>query len=74
MFNNHSMTGVGLAVIIITTILNFFGIVPAVDQVSKIIGDILTVVDDCAIVVGWLLTIWGQLRRTDLSFGLWGKQ
>lgn len=74
MFNNHSMTGVGLAVIIITTILNFFGIVPAVDQVSKIIGDILTVVDDCAIVVGWLLTIWGQLRRTDLSFGLWRKQ
>lgn len=73
MFNNHSMTGVGLAVIIITTILNFFGIVPAVDQVSKIIGDILTVIDDCAIVVGWLLTIWGQLRRTDLTFGLWRK-
>lgn len=73
MFNNHSMTGVGLAVIVITTILNFFGIVPAVDQVSKIIGDILTVIDDCAIVVGWLLTIWGQLRRTDLTFGLWRK-
>jgi nucleoside permease NupC len=74
MFLQTSMTGVGLAVVIITTVLNFFGIVPAVDQVSQIVGDILTIVSDCAVVVGWLLTIWGQLRRTDLTFGLFRKQ
>lgn len=66
MFNNFSMTGTGLAVVIITAGLAHFGIVPADGQIVNLINDGLTV-------VGWVLTVWGQLSRADLSWGFWRK-
>jgi hypothetical protein len=66
MFNNFSMTGTGLIVVIVTALLSHFGIVPADGQVLTLINDGLTL-------AGWALTIWGQLSRADLSWGFWRK-
>lgn len=64
MFTNISMTGTGLAVIIITYVLQWLGVQFDANQVTVIVKDVIEV-------VGWLLTIIGQLKRQDLSFGFW---
>lgn len=58
------MTGTGLAVIIITYVLQWLGVQFDANQVTVIVKDVIEV-------VGWLLTIIGQLKRQDLSFGFW---
>lgn len=63
MFSNISMTGTGLLVVIITWVLGYFGIIPADGQILQYISDFATM-------IGWILTIWGQIRRNDLSMGL----
>lgn len=73
MFGSISMAGTGLITVIITTILGHFGIIPAVGQINHIIGDVLAVIDDAGVVLGWWFIIWGQLRRSDLHFGLLRK-
>jgi len=62
MFTSFSMTGTGIALLIIRGVLNFFGI-EADDST------LVAVVDSVLVVVGWILTIWGQIRRKDLEGG-----
>ena len=66
MFKNTSMTGTGLIVIIATYVLAWFNIIPADGQLNQIVLDGATV-------IGWILTIVGQIRRADLSVGLFRK-
>lgn len=64
MFSAVSMTGSGLAVIIITYVLQWLGVQFDANQVTVIVKDVLEV-------GGWLLMIIGQLKRKDLSYGFW---
>lgn len=61
------MTGSGMAVFIITMVLNFFGVVSPEGDVGRVI--------DAAITVGsFALMTAGQVRRADLHFGIWRKK
>lgn len=60
------MTGSGLLILIILFILGQFGILATDTQLVQYLSDI-------AVIAGWLFTIWGQLRRKDLSFGLFRR-
>lgn len=61
------MTGTGLIVIAATYFLGLFGIIPADGQILQIISNVTSV-------AGWILTIVGQIRRADLSWGLFRNQ
>ncbi len=63
MFTSVSMTGTGLVVLLITYALQWLGVSFDQNQIAIIVKDVVEV-------VGWVLTIWGQLRRKDLSMGL----
>lgn len=63
MFQNVSMTGTGIAVYLVGLALNHAGI-------NYDAGQLAGAVDGAFVVVGFVLTIWGQLRRRDLSMGL----
>lgn len=58
-----SMSGVGMLVVVVTWILGLFNIVPQDGQVLAVVSSILTA-------IGWIMMILGQLRRKDLSMGL----
>lgn len=64
MFINKSMTGTGLAVIIIMMFLNYVGI--EADE-----STVLEVMESSVTLAGWIMTIYGQIRRKDLDFGFW---
>jgi hypothetical protein len=61
--NQISVAGSGLYIIIITAILNYFGI-------TSDVGTITAVVTNAVTVFGWVLLIIGQLKRKDLTLGL----
>lgn len=57
------MTGSGIIVILIGYGLSFFGVHVGSDQVTVAVTNAMQV-------VGFVVSIWGQLRRPDLHFGL----
>lgn len=63
MFQNVSMTGTGIAVYLIGLALSNAGL-------NYDAGQLAGAVDGAFVIVGFVLTIWGQLRRADLSMGL----
>lgn len=63
MFTNVSMTGTGLVVSLLSFALPLFGVTVGESQIASLVEHIVQA-------VGIGLTIWGQLRRPDLSFGL----
>lgn len=63
MFTTVSMTGTGLLVLLVTYALQWLGVQFDANQVTVIVKDVLEV-------GGWVLTIVGQLRRKDLSMGI----
>lgn len=67
MFKTTSMTGVGILTISLTWFVQWLGIVD-IDQ-NAISKGAVGLFD----LIGLVLTIAGQLRRKDLSFGLWRK-
>lgn len=67
MFTQYSMTGVGLVITLIETILSLLGV-----QFEA--GSVTAAVNGLAVSVGFILLVWGQLRRKDLSFGLKRKE
>lgn len=68
MFKNTSKAGVGLWITILTLIIQMFGLDISDQQVIE-------VVHAAAQVVGFVLLVWGQLDRTDLTFfGLMRKE
>lgn len=60
---NISLAGTGLYVIIITAVLNYFGITADAGSVTAVVTSVITI-------FGWVLLIFGQLRRKDLTLGL----
>lgn len=60
------MTGVGITFLIIKAVLTYFGIEFEESMIYDVIGGFL-------VAFGWLFTIWGQLRRGDVSWGLFRK-
>ncbi len=63
MFTTVSLTGSGLLVLILTYVLQWLGVQFDANQLTVIIKDALEI-------AGWLMAIIGQLRRKDLSMGL----
>jgi len=63
MFTNVSMTGTGIIIYVVGLVLSHFGVTVANDQVSS-------AVEGGAQLVGLVLTVWGQVRRQDLTLGL----
>lgn len=61
-FKNVSMAGTGLIISALAFLLPIFGV--TVDQ-----GTITQFVDNVAQAIGFILLVWGQLRRPDLHFG-----
>lgn len=68
MFNNVSMTGSGVIVYIIAFALSYFGVLN-VDN-----SQIARAVEAASQVIGFLMIVWGQIRRNDLQYGLWRVQ
>lgn len=66
MFQAVSMTGSGLAVLAIVQLLNLVGVTVDESQVAQ-------AVEGLVVLVGIVLTVLGQLRRSDLEFGLFRK-
>ena len=64
MFKNVSMAGTGILTFVIIGLLSHFGIIATDSQIAGYIADVVTV-------TSWLLIIWGQLRRSDLTWGFW---
>ena len=60
------MTGTGLIIIVVMAILKWFGVAFDESQAAIQIGNALSF-------VGWTLTLVGQIRRKDLSIGLFRK-
>lgn len=63
MFTNLSMAGTGLIISILAFVLPIFGV--NVDQ-----GTVTQFVDNIVKVIGFIMIVWGQMRRPDLKFGL----
>lgn len=63
MFKNVSMTGTGLVITLIQTLLTLFGFEFETDSLAAGINGLVAF-------FGFIFLIWGQLRRKDLSFGL----
>jgi len=66
MFQNISMTGTGLAVALIAWVLAGLGVEVGEESIAGFVQAVLTA-------AGFVLTVWGQLRREDLKFGLLRK-
>lgn len=66
MFTNVSMTGTGMGVLILVGVLQWLGISFDANQATTIVKDIVEV-------GSFVLMVWGQLRRADLSWGFWRK-
>ena len=66
MFTKTSMTGTGMLVLLIEYGLHYFGI-----EISQ--GSIIEFVNGIIVILGFTLSMIGQLRREDLSFGLFRK-
>lgn len=62
------MTGVGILVYFITFALNYLGITNVDDS------QIAQVAESIAYIAGFILMSWGQLRRKDLSLGMFRIQ
>lgn len=58
------MTGIGIVTLIILALFNSMGI--EADS-----GTITAALEGLVTFVAWAFTIWGQVRRKDLDFGLW---
>lgn len=68
MFKSTSKAGVGLWITILTLIIQMFGLDISDQQ-------IIEAVHAAAQVAGFVLLVWGQLDRTDLTFfGLMRKE
>ena len=60
------MTGTGLAVALIAWVLAGLGVEVGEESIAGFVQAVLTA-------AGFVLTVWGQLRREDLKFGLLRK-
>lgn len=63
MFATKSMTGTGLAIIAVEYLLTAMNISFEAGSVAAFVNGIVTV-------VGFVWIVWGQLRRKDLSWGM----
>lgn len=66
MFKNVSMTGTGLLVLVIGSLLGWLGVDFSESQVVELTTKIIEI-------SALLWVIYGQLRRKDLSWGFWRK-
>ena len=62
MFNNVSMTGTGLIILIVENLLRLMGIEFPEGSVASAMNGLLAI-------IGLLAVVWGQLRRKDLKAG-----
>ena len=58
------MTGAGIVIVVLTWLLNYFGIVGV---------DVAATVNSVAQLAGVALAIFGQVRREDLKWGIFRK-
>lgn len=63
MFNKVSMTGTGIIITIITSILSYY-------KISASGGDIAQAANGIIAVFGLIFMVWGQIRRKDLVNGI----
>lgn len=61
-----SVAGIGVYVSIIEGLLHLADITPEPGSVAQIVNDSITV-------LGWILIILGQLKRSDLHWGIFRK-
>jgi len=67
MFKQTSMTGVGMLSLILVNLMQWIGIVDFSEtQATEVIGAAIQV-------VSFGLMVWGQIRRSDLSLGIFRK-
>lgn len=63
MFTNLSMTGSGIAIALVEYLLT-------VMNVKFEAGSVASFVNSIIVAVSFIFVVWGQMRRKDLSFGL----
>ena len=63
MFNSVSMTGTGIAITLIEYALSAMNVTFDAGSVSAAVNGLISF-------VGLLLVVWGQIRRKDLTFGM----
>ena len=66
MFTKTSMTGAGAIIVVLEQLFSVVGITFP----EGTIGD---VVHSIVVIVGFILLVWGQVRRQDLTLGLFRK-
>ncbi len=64
LFSGVSMTGSGMAILAVMYIAQWLGLDFSQTQAA-------TIVKDAIEAVGFVLSIWGQIRRSDLQYGFW---
>lgn len=66
MFSTVSMTGTGMLTLALSFLLSYLGVNAGTSQIAGWVNDILDI-------AGLFMAILGQLRRKDLSMGLFRK-
>lgn len=66
MFTNISMAGAGWVGLILTTVLNYFGFEASKENIEGLAVALLAF-------LSVLAAFWGQVRRSDLTWGFFRK-
>ena len=66
MFTNVSMTGTGITIVLIETILRVMGIEFPDYSVTETVNGIISA-------GGFVFLVWGQMRRKDITWGIFRK-
>jgi hypothetical protein len=66
MFSTLSLTGSGMLVLLVTNLLAHFNIILGDGQAEQLVTAVLDL-------AGIVMAIWGQLRRPDLTMGMFRK-
>lgn len=66
MFSTVSMNSTGIIVLVISLVLGWAGVEADTATIEGAVVGLITL-------AGWVLTVWGALRRKDLEFGLFRK-
>lgn len=64
MFATTSMTGTGLVVFILSNLFMYWGIDFDTGELTEMVNKII-------LALGAIMTMYGQIRRKDLKWGLW---
>jgi uncharacterized membrane protein len=66
MFKTVSMTGTGILTVLLSYVLSYLGVNAGTSEIADWVNSIINVLGLCWIIIG-------QIRRSDLDFGIFRK-